>query len=223
VLSGLTLGEYVVTRGAFVLDADLQIKGGVSMMTKSDDTTGAPRIDGLPARLEHLIDEIVTAYLGVQESLLAEDLAAVHTGNRAIERAIIAAASEVPQRLRSEWDPLSVELLAYSRHLAVAPDVAAARRAFEGVSEGVIALLSHYRNATPDALALVFCPDALDGRGARWVQRSGAIGNPYAGAGMRDCGQIRGEVAPGQTLRAPAIHDSGHQRDRSSTTTGHQH
>lgn len=39
VLDGLAEGERVVVRGAFVIDADLQIRGGGSMMTRDDDLT----------------------------------------------------------------------------------------------------------------------------------------------------------------------------------------
>lgn len=39
VLAGLESGEQVVVRGAFVIDADLQIRGGASMMTRDDDIT----------------------------------------------------------------------------------------------------------------------------------------------------------------------------------------
>lgn len=37
VLDGLAEGERVVVRGAFVIDADLQIRGGASMMSRDDD------------------------------------------------------------------------------------------------------------------------------------------------------------------------------------------
>src|SRR5690606_16885426 len=42
VVAGINEGERVVTRGAFVLDADLQIRGGASMMTQPDDTDQGP-------------------------------------------------------------------------------------------------------------------------------------------------------------------------------------
>jgi len=46
VLAGLREGERVVTHGAFAIDADLQIRGGASMMNRTDDRTddeGPPR------------------------------------------------------------------------------------------------------------------------------------------------------------------------------------
>ncbi len=48
VVSGLREGERVVTEGAFALDADLQIRGGASMMTLPDDTgrAAAPHTTG---------------------------------------------------------------------------------------------------------------------------------------------------------------------------------
>lgn len=48
VLHGLRAGEKVVVRGAFVIDADLQIRGGASMMTRDDDVTRAPSDHATP-------------------------------------------------------------------------------------------------------------------------------------------------------------------------------
>ncbi len=42
VITGLNEGERVVVQGAFVLDADLQLRGGRSMMTMPDDVSSAP-------------------------------------------------------------------------------------------------------------------------------------------------------------------------------------
>ena len=41
---------------------------------------------------------------------------------------------------------------------------------------------------------------ADDNRGARWVQQGETIDNSYFGASMRQCGEIRSEIAPGAFL-----------------------
>ncbi|HXE51851.1 MAG TPA: hypothetical protein VN541_02505, partial [Tepidisphaeraceae bacterium] len=45
--------------------------------------------------------------------------------------------------------------------------------------------------ATPTQLSLVYCPMVK----ADWVQPPGAISNPYLGADMRDCGQVKSQMA----------------------------
>lgn len=82
--------------------------------------------------------------------------------------------------------PGIAEVAASAKQLS-ATDIEATRRAFEGVSDGMI----EYMRATPDTQAgnvIVHCPMAFDNVGARWVQAEGKIANPYFGANMLRCG-----------------------------------
>jgi len=70
VLSGLNEGERVVVHGAFALDADLQIRGGASMMTGEDDTQSWE----VPAAFLSSVAAVLRAYLQVQADLADDDL-----------------------------------------------------------------------------------------------------------------------------------------------------
>ncbi|MCG8424892.1 MAG: efflux RND transporter periplasmic adaptor subunit [Proteobacteria bacterium] len=227
VLSGLELGERVVTRGAFVIDADLQIKGGASMMAAADDRmrAGGDIVTDIPGPLGLALAAIVTGYLDVQSALAADDFERAMAKNQALTRAVTQAVPRVPHRLRAIWDPLAVALASYSRKFAESSDIEAARRAFEGLSNSAIELVSRLGNASGETVRLAYCPMAFDGRGASWLQRGETINNAYFGAAMLTCGEVRGEVAPGGHLGAADNRSTPaeQQPTPAAGAAGHQH
>jgi len=54
----------------------------------------------------------------------------------------------------------------------------------------------HFGHAGPDSIYTAFCPMAFDNAGASWLQTSRQIANPYFGAMMPGCGEIRETFAP---------------------------
>jgi Cu(I)/Ag(I) efflux system membrane fusion protein len=219
VLSGLELGDRVVTRGAFVLDADLQIKGGASMMTRDDDQDrrrSAP-IENVPEPLARHLAAVVTGYLAVQEALAADDLERARGLSKELLQAVVHASAVVPERLQEHWNDLSHDLDAYARYLAGAGRMAPARKAFEELSAKIIVLLERFGNPTDQPVQVAYCPMAFDGRGATWVQRGDTINNSYFGADMLTCGEFRGEAGSGTHL------EPSQTEPREPAPKGHQH
>jgi len=72
-------------------------------------------------------------------------------------------------------------------------DVKAVRRAFEQISEVLIAM------ELPEGYRLAYCPMAFNYEGARWIQAEGEIMNPYYGASMQNCGAFEEEGEEGST------------------------
>ncbi len=192
VLAGLEAGERVVVHGAFVLDADLQIQGGSSMMTRPDDTDRASLREADRAALS----SVVEAYLDVAEALAADDAATARQAAERLHQAIMAVGN------LEGWDAIAEPLMAHARHVAHAPTLAGMREGFESVSSAIQALLARYGNPTDTPVRLTFCPMAFDGRGARWLQRAEEVHNAYFGEAMLSCGSIEETVAPGDRLEA---------------------
>jgi Cu(I)/Ag(I) efflux system membrane fusion protein len=175
VTEGLEEGDIVVTRGAFRIDSELQIRGQPSMMTLIRPEAEVPRVDA--ATLEHWINEA----LNVQRTLAADKWPPEHFHAMPIEG----------------WDALEE-----------AEDIAAARAAFEPVSNFLIRVVE--ANGLPHGMDLIraHCPMAFDWEGADWLQEAGPLRNPYFGAEMLECG----EEIP---LRLPA--------ERKEAADGHVH
>jgi len=199
VVAGLREGEEVVSRGAFALDADLQIRGGPSMMTRDDDREDGPyaRAVTLPEAERARLEPTVRAYLAIQRALAEDDHATAVAA--ADELSVAAAEVELPSAPEA-WTPLAGELSALAARVARSEGLPGARAGFEPLSAAVERLLATFGNPLSEDLQVAFCPMAGDNRGARWVQQGDDIDNAYFGASMRRCGEIRTEVAPGSFL-----------------------
>lgn len=199
VVSGLMDGEHVVTRGAFAIDADLQIRGGPSMMTLPDDRQ-APAVEPVEttAAERATLEPLVSAYLEVQRALAADDLEAVTAAGAALRDAV--ADVTLSSAAHETWRGTADALVAHGEALATAGDLERARVVFEPASAAIQDVLVRYGNPLETALRVAFCPMAFDNSGAHWVQEGEAIDNAYFGAKMRRCGEIQAVVAPGTHL-----------------------
>ncbi|HFE47638.1 MAG TPA: efflux RND transporter periplasmic adaptor subunit [Nannocystis exedens] len=205
VLSGLSEGERVVSRGAFLLDADLQLSGGRSMMTLSDDSDlddeSALRVT--PAFLES-ISPLVEAYLSAQEKLVADDFAGAKSALAEVATAVNELEPPGSREVLEAWQESASALSGHTRHAAKAESIGDARSAFEMVSLEIERVLQRFGNPTAEPLRVAFCPMAFDSRGARWIQRDEPLQNPYYGEAMLRCGEFRASVLPGERLPVSA-------------------
>ena len=205
VIAGLEYGERVVTHGAFRLDADLQLRGGDSLMMRSDDRTpGAfDAITDITPASQATLAPIVTAYLNAQESLTEDDL---DDARRAIDQ-LIASSEQVktlePASAQRAWQAIEREMLLHAHVFSQASSLDKARLAFEAVTGQIGVLLGTFGNPTQAPVRLAYCPMAFNNRGARWFQRDEAIKNAYFGPSMLSCGEIKDTINAGSYMADP--------------------
>jgi Cu(I)/Ag(I) efflux system membrane fusion protein len=197
VASGLQPGEQIVTHGAFALDAELQIRGGQSMMAMPDDLA---RARALPfeidpktlSRLKPLFD----AYLRLQGKLASDD----PEGARQAYRTVLEATAQVkivaPAAAVKRWEQLRLKIQQAAQAGHEANGLDESRAGFEEVSILLIELIRRFGNPTDGSVILAFCPMANDNRGAEWLQTAEQIENPYFGSQMYRCGEIRATAEP---------------------------
>ncbi|MFG0284397.1 MAG: efflux RND transporter periplasmic adaptor subunit [Phycisphaerales bacterium JB039] len=209
VREGLKEGEPVVVNGAFRLDSAMQIAGKPSMMMPGEVVPDADATEaGPPEQFIASLSPVYDAYLAAQEALAADDF----EGFRAAATALDAAIERV------DTAGVSGESLGLWRRAAAglrpkpAADIETARAAFEGMSDAVIELHQRFGRIGGETLHIAYCPMAFDFKGADWVQRGEAINNPYFGASMLRCGEIREPLAP-----------RGGASDASDEHEGHDH
>jgi Cu(I)/Ag(I) efflux system membrane fusion protein len=192
VLAGLQAGERVVTRGAFALDADLQIRGGASLMSGGHE--GVPGIgeevpgtgDRVPGGGEGELSKaartaVLEMGMRLQRALAGDDLA----GARSAAADLAKAGSALP------------DLGAAAGNVASSQSLEAARAAFEAVGAGLVKLVKKHGNPLDQPVRIAFCPMATAAGGASWVQAETEVYNPFYGASMLRCGEIRETLAPG--------------------------
>ena len=221
VVAGLSEGERVVTRGAFALDADLQIRGGSSMMTSADD-----REEGVWDALVELSTEeraplapLLRAYLEVQVALADDDLTAAQAAARSFTDTNAKVAMDSPAEAKQAWATLTPTLRQHGEHVVGAQTIEEARAGFEALSNAVVAMLGRFGNPLDKDVHLAHCPMAARNEGALWIQEGAEVDNPYFGASMLGCGDIKKKVAPGSYLRPPTTSTPALRQP----VGGHQH
>lgn len=202
VIAGLNVGERVVTHGAFTLDADLQIRGGRSMMAAPDDTADGPfdNIVEIPEKYEEPLAKVVSSYLSLHEALASDNFEAAKGASVELGKSAEAFNPSSPEIVREAWAPIRRQLIEHSKHVAGTNNLQNARIPFRVLSQQIATTLRVFGNPSSDTVRLAFCPMALGGEGAEWVQRAREIENPYFGSKMHSCGDINKSVAHGTYL-----------------------
>jgi Cu(I)/Ag(I) efflux system membrane fusion protein len=137
-----------------------------------------------------LVTTLVQPYLAIQQGLAGNKLDEAKAGATAFVKSM----ANAPQTGDAKED--SDALIAPAKAIAAASDMAAARRAFQTLTEELSTLLRHKGTTRTEPLYRVHCPMAFDNKGADWVQADKTVANPYFGAAMLRCGSIKAEISP---------------------------
>lgn len=203
VLSGLEEGDLVVSRGAFRIDSELQLRGRPSMMAPQgggavghDHGNGngnghdhgdqaAPKAAqheelAAPAGESLQLNDLPQHYFAMWEALHSDDLETWQSAAEAFYET--ADAISWPHNMHD----LHAQLSTGAGHAHHVSSLEQARELFQVHSQAMIAL------ARADYLEvdayLMFCPMAFDNQGAYWLQPDSRLLNPYFGASMLRCG-----------------------------------
>ena len=139
---------------------------------------------------------LLASYLEVWDTLAKDSTEGVSAaaGNVAEVASSFARASDTEPAHKPAIEELTPMIEEHARTLAAAPDLAAAREAFKGLSVSVIRL-RHLIQSQAEDVVVVYCPM----KNASWLQRGQDIRNPYHGSEMLSSGRIvqTGTPAPG--------------------------
>lgn len=207
VIAGLKRGERVVTHGAFVLDADLQLRSGLSLMRRPDDTQaqGADAVEqspvvGVSVAFMDGLKPIFSSYLDVQEALADSKLEVALAKALKLVEAIKALDPLDGEVASLAWRKISAALLRDAQQLSQSPSLEQARSQFKFVTAHMKSLLARFGNPLDAKLSLAYCPMAFDNQGGEWLQREVTVNNVYFGDAMRSCGEIRKTLDGGEHL-----------------------
>ncbi|MCC5821664.1 MAG: efflux RND transporter periplasmic adaptor subunit [Phycisphaerales bacterium] len=218
VRGGLNRGERVVVNGAFRIDSAMQIAAKPSMMTPGGGSGGDPHAGhggmaagaipdmeervNVPDSFVYALKPVYAAYLDAQEALAADDLGGFSQAAADLRTAIgfVEEAGLVGEPL-GVWRRAAAKLRVESGMT----DIERARARFEGMSEAIIVLQRRFGHRGSEEWYIAHCPMALDNKGADWLQRGEQVNNPYFGASMLRCGDIRESFEPidGTAMNGP--------------------
>lgn len=198
VLEGLKAGEQVVTSGQFLLDSESRLKEAVAKHLSGGlvaNQAKAPATAPALAKVDvPMTDEIVTAYLDLQQTLVAnaEQQGFIVDGSK-----LNAAARMSAGQARGDAKAVVERVVSAAEKLKTT-DVKEQRKAFAAVSDAVIELAERAApsRAVAGELFVIHCPMGIPGGGgADWLQAGKKVANPYMPRSMTSCGELKREVA----------------------------
>lgn len=202
VVAGLSEGDRVVVEGAFALDAELQLRGGQSMMAIEDDRAPAALVvEGLSPEVAGMLGQVFETYLGLQRALAEDDLGASQSAAQRLQGALAAMQPASNTDAAMAWARLGPPLVeATEAMLGAGNSLEALRGPFEPLSEAMAVVLRSLGNPLERQVQIAHCPMAFDNRGAMWVQDNAVVDNAYFGDAMRTCGTLEATIEPGMHL-----------------------
>lgn len=191
ITSGLTEGEEIVTNGTFSVDAAAQLAGKPSMMNNSKDSMGSLAEVMIGDQAKKQLQQLSTAYLSLKNNLVKDDLKTVKTDLTSFKKAL----QEVDMKnfegaAHSNWIRLESQLNKALDHSAHWQSIEEVRKAFIGISEIMVTLVKTFDFST-QTLFVQHCPMANQDKGADWLSSEKEIKNPYFGASMLKCGEVK--------------------------------
>ncbi|MBF0225281.1 MAG: efflux RND transporter periplasmic adaptor subunit [Desulfobacterales bacterium] len=204
---GLSEGENVVTRGAFKLDAELQIQAKPSMMSDStapivhsnlnneSKKDSEPKIIGpIDPKFRSQLSSVLDAYFLLHESLSSDNASDAEKNSTLIKDKL----TQVDMGLLSgkthmEWMHHLNKLNTAVENLIVAKTLDKQRESFDSLSAQLILTLQQFPT-NQLKIYKAWCPMAFNNRGAYWLQKTEEIANPYFGEIMLRCGEIKEKI-----------------------------
>jgi Cu(I)/Ag(I) efflux system membrane fusion protein len=209
VLDGLTENDVVVSRGAFKIDAAMQIQALPSVMyPQGEGPAGAhnhgemQKESGMKANIElevislskkekQWLIKIYDDYIVFQQALSNDD----HT---VAKKALISMSKSMHRIPKKLDDGHGHHRAAGYNNAAVSGDINLMRTELLSLSNSIIQWLKQTALEPPQGAAVYFCPMANNNKGAEWLQVGGDVKNPYYGSAMISCGEQRSVLSDPQ-------------------------
>jgi len=188
VKEGLSEGDVVVTRGNFKIDSALQIQAKPSMMSVKGDR----QVLEVAEEFREQIWGFVTSYIVLNKALVSDSSReAAGAAGEALGVLAEVDMGLVTGRAHDLWMSHAGKIRAALNEIKTSSDIERMRKAFERLSNELIVAVGQFGIPLGKTLYKTHCPMAFDNKGADWLQLDEAILNPYFGASMLRCGEVK--------------------------------
>jgi Cu(I)/Ag(I) efflux system membrane fusion protein len=208
---GLEIGEEIVANGTFNVDAAAQLAGKPSMMNREGGkTTSAHNHGGATMTMSDtkkvILKEDKTAisstakkslyplfenYFEFKDALTKDDFNAAKKALVAFEKSLDKINMGVFKgESHNVWMNYEAALKKNTLQAASLKDIKEVRMAFEPISNVMIAMTKAF-NPLSETVYVQFCPMANSDKGANWLSKENKVVNPYFGASMLKCGEVK--------------------------------
>ncbi len=209
VRDGLEEGDLVVVHGQFKIDSELQIRGRPSMMAPEGEAppdhhhgpeehadTEEPRVvvdpEEVPADFSRQIGAVLESYLKLSDAMADDDFDASMANLRAMHNRLLEVDGDLlAGEARSVWEEIEASLHPPQHEMIEKDDLEGLRKPFEPLTRAMIRAVEGFGGEVVGQMNVMHCPMAFDFEGADWLQKDDAVRNPYFGAVMFRCGEVR--------------------------------
>lgn len=184
VSSGLEVGEEVVSKGVFAVDAAAQLSGNFSMMSVPEKAVA------LPVDFQRSLEDIIRAYSELKDAFVQSDAKLVDLATGPLAEFIEGASpAELKEKESKQWSATVTSLQKSLKEIKSNTEVESKRKEFETLSESLISAVEYFGNG--DILIYKqYCQMAFGDKGANWLSLQKEIRNPYFGDKMLTCGEV---------------------------------
>jgi membrane fusion protein, copper/silver efflux system len=209
--SGLMPWEEIVTNGVFAIDAAAQLSGQFSMMKR-------PETKSLEVSEEfrNQITTVAEAYFKLKNALVKDDLSQAKTSVTGIHQSLEKVQMQLVQgEAHDRWMTIMGGINAANKRIGEASKLDEVRKHFSELSMQILEMTESFE-LNKEVVYKDFCPMAFGDQGAYWLSEKKDITNPYFGASMLTCGEVKQTYLKGQ----PVLNLAGSSPSPSQT---HQH
>lgn len=129
---------------------------------------------------------IIRSYINLKNALYEDDRAKAEIMAKNMKRAL----EKFSAADSAGWQSASSAISASLDSIAITTDIKKQRMHFEKLSDEIYSNMQSL-GLKGEKLYRQFCPMAFDNRGAYWISDKEEIENPYFGAEMANCGEVR--------------------------------
>ncbi len=212
ILEGLENGEEVVTNGTFTVDAAAQLQGKKSMMNASggktmtgheghlgmqEDSSGTTDHSEMKERLEvsnkfqKQLKQIFDDYIFLKDALVNDDSKDAQSAAKKISQNLAKVDMKLlkDEEAHNYWMTIQNEIMISSNAIGNTSEITAQRGHFNHLSAHMISSVQLF--GIDQEVYVEYCPMANDDKGAYWLSLEKEIRNPYYGAAMLKCGEVK--------------------------------
>ena len=183
IASGLKAGEEIVSYGAFALDASAQLSGKPSLLNRSS----TQQVE-VSAAFSEQLTAVVESYFLIKNNLVKDQMPAKAV--QTLTQALAKVSTDGTGKDNAKWEKIKSGLSEATAKIKASKDIASARTHFSSLSTQVIKLTETYKLNTA-VVYKDYCPMAFDNKGGYWLSETEDIKNPYFGASMLTCGEVK--------------------------------
>lgn len=197
---GIEVGEEIAVHGTFSIDAAAQLAGKPSMMNKDagmkseNDTDAKTSSYEISKKAQEALIPVIDDYLAMKSALANDNFKEALKGAKSLDKIL----NEVDMKLFKGdahlfWMERSKGIQENLTKATKTENIEELRKWFKPLSEEIVTLFKSF-GSPKEKLFVEYCPMADSDKGAHWLSAEQEIRNPYFGASMLKCGEVKEEI-----------------------------